>query len=411
MLSGRPGAVAVEMAWDAMASSAYVEPLGAAAIRDRAGTLASGGGGSRQADRRRPAANDHDWQRRAACRRGRARSGRGIRCARGRLPRRTRRGAEDHALGISSYAAFRLWPETDALIGIGTRVEMPYMRWTGMMTLRRPAAGAAASHPHRYRPGGDATAGAARRHRGGRDAGTRALLAAVRRLRGRKKLRPSQDGKRGAVRPRRRRQGRGARGYEKVQPQLAYLDVIRKVLPRDGVLVIEVNQMGFTSYFGYPVYAPRTYVSEGYQGTLGFGFPTALGVKVAHPDEPVISVTGDGGFMFAVQELATAAQYGIALVTLAVQQRVLRQRPARPAHGLRQSRDRLGARQSRFHAAGEGLRRRGPSRIVARRPGARAGEGHPHGPAGPDRDRGAPGQRGLALGVHPSPGSSEPIMI
>ena len=101
-----------------------------------------------------------------------------------------------------------------------------------------------------------------------------------------------------------------------MQPQLAYLDVIRKVLPRDGLLVIEVSQMGFTSYFGYPVYAPRTYVSEGYQGTLGFGFPTALGVKVAHPDKPVVSMTGDGGFMFAVQELATAAQYGIALVTL-----------------------------------------------------------------------------------------------
>ena len=101
-----------------------------------------------------------------------------------------------------------------------------------------------------------------------------------------------------------------------MQPQLAYLDVIRKVLPREGLLVIEVSQVGFTSYFGYPVYAPRTYVSEGFQGTLGFGFPTALGVKVAHPDKPVVSVTGDGGFLFAVQELATAAQYGIALVTL-----------------------------------------------------------------------------------------------
>jgi acetolactate synthase I/II/III large subunit len=64
------------------------------------------------------------------------------------------------------------------------------------------------------------------------------------------------------------------------------------------------------------VYEPRTYVSEGYQGTLGFGFPTALGVKVAHPSNPVVSVTGDGGFMFGMQELATAKQEGIALVTL-----------------------------------------------------------------------------------------------
>jgi acetolactate synthase-1/2/3 large subunit len=49
---------------------------------------------------------------------------------------------------------------------------------------------------------------------------------------------------------------------------------------------------------------------------LGFGFPTALGVKVANPAKAVISVTGDGGFMFGVQELATAAQYDIALVTI-----------------------------------------------------------------------------------------------
>jgi acetolactate synthase I/II/III large subunit len=87
-------------------------------------------------------------------------------------------------------------------------------------------------------------------------------------------------------------------------------------LPRDGIFITELSQMGFASYFGYPVYCPRTYISEGYQGTLGFGFPTGLGVKVAHPDKAVLSVTGDGGFMFAVQELATAVQENIALVTL-----------------------------------------------------------------------------------------------
>ena len=51
-------------------------------------------------------------------------------------------------------------------------------------------------------------------------------------------------------------------------------------------------------------------------GTLGYGFPTALGVKVAKPDVPVISVTGDGGFMFGVQELASAVQHKISLITL-----------------------------------------------------------------------------------------------
>ena len=93
---------------------------------------------------------------------------------------------EDHPLGISSYAAFKLWSETDALIGIGTRVEMPYMRWTGMMTLvDRPQA-----PPHLIRI--DIDPAEMRRlvpHAGivaDADAGTRALLAAVRRLRGRK---------------------------------------------------------------------------------------------------------------------------------------------------------------------------------------------------------------------------------
>jgi acetolactate synthase-1/2/3 large subunit len=64
------------------------------------------------------------------------------------------------------------------------------------------------------------------------------------------------------------------------------------------------------------VFEPRTYVTCGYQDNLGFGFMTALGVKVAHPDKVVISVNGDGGFMFGVQELATAAQHQIGLITI-----------------------------------------------------------------------------------------------
>ena len=97
---------------------------------------------------------------------------------------------------------------------------------------------------------------------------------------------------------------------------MSYLEIIRKILPRDGFFVEEVSQVGFTSWFGFPVYKPRTYVTCGYQGTLGFGFPTALGVKVANPDKTVVSITGDGGFMFGVQELATAVQYNIGVVTI-----------------------------------------------------------------------------------------------
>jgi acetolactate synthase-1/2/3 large subunit len=104
--------------------------------------------------------------------------------------------------------------------------------------------------------------------------------------------------------------------YESVQPQVAYLDVIREVLPRDGFFVEEICQVGFSARFAFPVYLPRTYVSCGYQDNLGFGFMTALGVKLANPGKVVISVNGDGGFMFGVQELATAVQNQIKLIII-----------------------------------------------------------------------------------------------
>ena len=64
------------------------------------------------------------------------------------------------------------------------------------------------------------------------------------------------------------------------------------------------------------MYQPRTYIHSGYQGTLGFSYATALGAKVARPDLPVVSVSGDGGFMYNVQELSTAAMHGIDVVAI-----------------------------------------------------------------------------------------------
>ena len=101
-----------------------------------------------------------------------------------------------------------------------------------------------------------------------------------------------------------------------LEPQKSYLKVIREELGEDGIFVDELTQVGFASRIVYPVYQPRTFISTGYMGTLGYGFPTALGVKVARPDVPVISVAGDGGFMFGVQGLATAVQHHINLITI-----------------------------------------------------------------------------------------------
>ena len=101
-----------------------------------------------------------------------------------------------------------------------------------------------------------------------------------------------------------------------LEMQNSYLRLIRSELGEDGIFVDELTQVGFASRITYPAYHPRTFISTGYQGTLGYGFATALGVKVAKPDAPVVSVAGDGGFMFTMQELATAVQHKIGLVTL-----------------------------------------------------------------------------------------------
>jgi acetolactate synthase-1/2/3 large subunit len=105
-----------------------------------------------------------------------------------------------------------------------------------------------------------------------------------------------------------------ARIADKVAPQVAYLKAIRDVLPDDGVLVEELTQVGYVARYGYETRKPRTLLSAGYQGTLGWGIPVALGAKHAVGDRPVVSISGDGGFMFNVQELATATRHRIPVV-------------------------------------------------------------------------------------------------
>ena len=104
--------------------------------------------------------------------------------------------------------------------------------------------------------------------------------------------------------------------YTRLEPQMSYVRLIREELPDDGFYVEEMTQVSYVARTAMPFYAPKTCVTTGYQGTLGWGFATALGVKVANPDKPVVSVTGDGGFLFTATELATAVQHGIATVTL-----------------------------------------------------------------------------------------------
>ena len=100
---------------------------------------------------------------------------------------------------------------------------------------------------------------------------------------------------------------------DRVERSRALKETIAKKL---SVLVEELTQVGYVSRLLYPVYHPRSFITSGYQGTLGWGVATALGVKHALGDTPVVSINGDGGFMFTVQELSTAVRHRIPLVTV-----------------------------------------------------------------------------------------------
>ncbi len=99
-------------------------------------------------------------------------------------------------------------------------------------------------------------------------------------------------------------------------PQVAFLDAMRAELSEDGIYVDEVTQVGFAARLLFPVYKPRTFLSPGYQDNLGWGYATALGAQHARPDVPVMSINGDGGFMFTANEIATAVKHKIPLTAI-----------------------------------------------------------------------------------------------
>jgi acetolactate synthase-1/2/3 large subunit len=103
------------------------------------------------------------------------------------------------------------------------------------------------------------------------------------------------------------------------EPQMSYIKALRAAIPDDGILVSELTQVGYLARTMYPVYAPGTFVTPGYQGTLGYGFPTALGAAAGNPGRAVVSINGDGGFGWAMAELATLRKYdlGVAVVVFA----------------------------------------------------------------------------------------------
>ena len=220
------------------------------------------------------------------------------------ISNRTGRGIVDdeEPYGMTAVMGYRLWSKVDVVLGLGTKLQPQRTVWgtddklsvihveIDPIELRRhgkPAVGIVAD---------------------GRQAAA-ALLDAI----------PRHNRKRASKATAYARHKRAVRKEfgEKFPVQMGYVKALRAALPEDGILVNELTQVGYIAGPMYPVRAPRTLIhSGGYQGTLGCGFAAALGVKVAHPDRPVVSIAGDGGFMYNVQELATAVKHGINLVTV-----------------------------------------------------------------------------------------------
>lgn len=209
--------------------------------------------------------------------------------------------SDENYLSQNLVAGHTLWGQCDAVLAVGTRLKMPLTMWGKDDDLKLVRVDIDPVELNRICTAEVGIVG---------DAAT-VLNALLKEL--------EKSGTKRASREQELSELKATTGKtmrEKIGPQMAYLDVIRTALPRDGYFIDEVTQVGFASWSGFPVYEPRHFISACQQGTLGYGFATALGVAAAHPDKAVVQVSGDGGFMFTMQELSTAVHYQLNLVTI-----------------------------------------------------------------------------------------------
>jgi acetolactate synthase I/II/III large subunit len=201
-------------------------------------------------------------------------------------------------LSVTLPLGRELWGEADVVLGVGTRLFHGYTHWGIDADLAVIRIDADPEEPERFAPPAAALIGDAKPI-------LRRLIDAL----------PAQH------RPARRaemeeRQAKMRGRLAKLAPQIALLEAIRDELPEDGIFVDEVTQMGFAARLLLPVYKPRTFLSPGYQDNLGWGYATALGAQHARADVPVLSIAGDGGFLFTSNELATAIRHRIPLTVV-----------------------------------------------------------------------------------------------
>lgn len=211
-----------------------------------------------------------------------------------------------HALAFPSLAARRLLPSADAVLVVGSRFLTP--RGTALPTAPEAAVALVNADPADLGPPRRADFALCADARTALEELRAELPAAPEPRAGRESGWP--PGELADVR------AWCARTVESVEPQWSYVRALREAIPDDGFLVNELTQVGYLAAVGYPVHHPGTFLTPGYQGTLGYGYPSALGVKVGNPDRAVVSINGDGGFCWNMQELATARKYGIAVTAV-----------------------------------------------------------------------------------------------
>ena len=214
---------------------------------------------------------------------------------------RTGRGALDsrHPLSVTALAGHRLWAKTDAVLAVGSRLQTPRMNWGTDRNMKIIHVELDGAELKRVATPDVAIVADSRD----------ALPALVNAVAKSNRARRSRDDEMAVL------DGEiQALLHEHLAPQMSWLKVLRTGLDEDGILADELTQVGYVGRIAMPIYKPRTYLNSGYQGTLGSGYPTAIGAKVANPDKQVLSINGDGGFMYNVQEVATAVNHNIPVV-------------------------------------------------------------------------------------------------
>ncbi|MCW9718352.1 acetolactate synthase 3 large subunit [Avibacterium sp. 21-599] len=107
-----------------------------------------------------------------------------------------------------------------------------------------------------------------------------------------------------------------------IKPQQV-IETVYRLTKGEAYVASDVGQHQMFAALHYPFDEPRHWINSGGLGTMGFGLPAALGVKLAHPEATVVCVTGDGSIQMNIQELSTAQQYGISVVIISLNNRFL----------------------------------------------------------------------------------------